>query len=82
MIVGLCVVVVEVIVSDRPRRAVGSARITRQSSIACAKSSRMPLQPALVGADPSARPHAADPAAMSLAFPLPRIAMRALQRAT
>ena len=81
MIAGLCVVVVEVIVSDRPRRAVGSARITRLSSIACAKSSRMPLLPALVGADPSARPPAADPAATSPAFPLLRTAIRAPRRA-
>jgi hypothetical protein len=82
MITGLCVVVVEVIVSDRPRRAVGSARITRRSSIACAKSSKMLLLPALAGADPSARPPAADPAATSHVFRPPRTAIRAPRRVT
>ena len=73
----LCVVVVEVTVSIRPRRAVGSARSTQPSSIACAKSSRMPLPPASVGAGPSGRPPAVVPAATSHASRPPRIAMRA-----
>ena len=79
---GLCVVVVEVIVSIRPRRAAGSARSTRRSSIACAKSSRMPQPPASVGAGPSVRRHAAVPAVTSLAFRPPRTAIRALRLVT
>ena len=78
----LCVVVVEAIVSSRPRRAVGSVRSTRQSSIACAKSSRMPPPPASVGAGPSGRPPAVVPAATSLAFRPPRTAIRAQRPGT
>jgi len=68
---------VEVIVSGRPRPAVGSARTTRRSSIACARSSRMPPRPALVGAGPSGRLHAAARAATSHASRRPRTAMHA-----
>jgi hypothetical protein len=82
IIIGLCVVVVEVTVRSRPRRAVGSARSTRRSSIACARSSRMPLPPALVGAGPSVPRPAAVPAVMSRASRPPRIAIRAAPRAT
>ena len=78
IILGLCVVVVEVIVSSRPRRAVGSARSTQQSSIACARSSRMLQLPASVGAGPRGRPRAAAQAATSPASPPRRIAMHAL----
>ena len=82
IIIRLCVVVVEVTVSSRPKRAVGSARSTRQSSIACARSSRMPLPPASVGAGPSDRRPAVVPAVTSRASRPPRIAIRALLRAT
>ena len=63
-------------------RAVGSARSTRPSSIACAKSSRMPPPPASVGAGPSGPPPAAVPAATSLASRPPRIAIRAQRPGT
>jgi hypothetical protein len=82
IIICLCVVVVEVTVRSRPRRAVGSARSTRQSSIACARSSRMPPQPASVGAGPSVPRRAAVPAVMSRASRPPRIAIRAPRRVT
>ena len=77
IIQGLCVVVVEVTVSIRLRRAVGSAQSTQPSSIACARSSRMPPPLASVVAGPSGRPHAVVPAATSHAFRPPRTAMRA-----
>ena len=73
----LCVVVVEVIARSRPSRAVGSARSTRRSSIACARSSRTPLPPASVGVGLSGRLLAAVLAVMSPAFRPPRIAMHA-----
>ena len=76
-LLGLCVVVVEVTVSGRPRPAVGSARTTRRSSIACARSSRMPPRPASAGAVPSGRRRAVAPAAMSLVSRPPRTAMHA-----
>ena len=82
IIICLCVVVVEVTVRSRPRRAVGSARSTRRSSIACARSSRTPLPPALVGAGRSVPRPAAVPAVMSHASRLPRPAIRALRRVT
>jgi len=55
---------VEVTVSGRLRPAVVSARTTRQSSIACARSSRMPPRPASAGAVPSGHRRAVAPAAM------------------
>ena len=79
---SLCVVEVEVTVSSRPKRAVGSARSTRQSSIACARSSRTPQLPASVGAGPSDRRPAVVPAVMSRVSRPPRIAIRARLRAT
>ena len=80
--IRLCVVVVEVIVRSRPSRVVGSVRHTRQSSIACVKSSRMPRLPVSVGVGPSGRPPAAVLAVTSPASPPPRIAMRARRPGT
>ena len=79
---GLCVVEVEVTVSSRPSKVGGSARITRQSLIACAKSSRTPPPPASVGVGPSGRLLAAVPAATSPVSPPPRTAIRARLRDT
>jgi len=79
---GLCVVVVEVIAPIRPNRAVGSARITPRSSIACAKSSRTRLPLASVEAAPSAPRPVADLGATSRVSRPPHTVMRARQRAT
>src|SRR5205085_4928309 len=73
----VCAVVVEVIARRRLCPAAGSARSTRRSSIACARSSRTPRPPALVGGARSAPRLAAAQAATSLAYPPPRTATRA-----
>ena len=73
----LCVVVVEAIARSRRSRIGGSARITRQSSIACAKSSRMPQQPASAEVGRSGRLLAAALAVMSPVSRRPRTAMHA-----
>jgi hypothetical protein len=79
---GLCVVVVEVIAPIRPNRAVGSARSTPRSSIACARSSRMRPPRALDEVAPSVPRPVADLVVTSRVSRPPRTVTRAQLRDT
>lgn len=78
----LCVVAVEAIAPPRPSQAVGSARSTPRSSIACAKSSRTRLPRASVEAAPSVPRPAAGLVATSPESRPPRTVTRARPRDT
>jgi len=73
---------VEVIARIRPWPTAGSARSTRRSSIACARSSRTPPRLASDGGAPSGPRPVAVPAATSLASPPRRTAMHAPRQGT